>query len=70
MVELSQADQHLRRNIILSRFIFRIPRLGHAKIACNLLLCHICVFAEIADSLIHTITPPVVWHNLKQVIVF
>ena len=46
-------NEHLRRNIVCTHFIFGIARLGHTRIVGNLLLIQIVVCAQIADTTIH-----------------
>ena len=52
-VETRKLDEYFRRNVKLSSLIIAVYALTARKNFCNLLLSHVLVFAQVADSLIH-----------------
>ena len=57
MIKIGKTDENLRRQVILSGFIFGVAGLRHAKHLCDLSLCQIVVLAQIPNPLIHLKSP-------------
>ncbi len=53
-VKIGKFDEHIRGDIVLSRLVFGISRLGQPEHFCDLRLRQVSVFAQIADPSIHT----------------